>query len=328
MKMQVLPFLALMALASCGGPAVVSDGDSGGSTGGGSSTDTTAVPDSLKVNLEGVAFDGTTLKVKINSLDSTPLLVTYDREPSLDVAGYKAYKMQEDSLDRVFVALAATSADGAVTAVTAGDGGQFNRFFAGGLYSRKGSFSRPAIGDGPAAGQVSYAGNYTAVTNIGAARGVTPTDVALPVDSSVHESLVPQQPSRVVGEIFLNANFADNSVNGSIYNRQLLDQDPNGDWADDDPTDHIYSLPDVALVATSIEDDGTFAGTAEFDGQPDTAIGNYGGIFGGTSAQSVAGAVHLTNMTDLLENEQEHGIFVLTQCGMGNSSSVCDHVAP
>ena len=42
----------------------------------------------------------------------------------------------------------------------------------------------------------------------------------------------------------------------------------------------------------------------------------------------LAGAVHLTNMTDLLEIEQDHGIFVLTQCGMGNSSSVCDHVAP
>lgn len=325
MKMQVVPFLALMTLASCGGPAVVSDGG-GGSTGGG--TDTTAVPDALKVNLEEVAYDGTTLKVKINSLDSTPLLVTYDREPKLDVAGYKAYKMQEDSLDRVFVALAATSDDGSVTAVTAGDGGQFNRYFAGGLYSRKGGFDRPPIGDGPAAGQVSYAGNYAAVTNIGAARDVTPTDIALPVDGSVDDSLVPRQPSRVVGEIFLNANFADNSVNGSIYNRQLLDQDPNGDWGDSDPTDHVYSLPDVALVATSIEDDGTFAGTAELGGVPGSTIGDYGGIFGGNDAQSVAGAVHLTNMTDLLENEQEHGIFVLTQCGMSSSSSVCDHVAP
>lgn len=311
---QVLPLAALLAVAACGGAAVVGPaGDGGG--GGSGGTDAITVPDALKVNLTDVDFNGTTMKVTIASLDSTPTQVTYDRDTRLDVPGYTAYRMQEDSLDRIFVALGAISDDGSVAAVTVGDGGQFNRYFAGGSYSREGSFDAPTIGTGPAAGQVSYAGSYAAVTNIAAPRGGT-DDVAIPITGSVDPTLVPGQPSRVTGDIFLNANFSDNSVNGSIYNRQLVD--------------HDLQLADVILVPADIAADGTFLGGSEDTNQ--AGNGSYGGVFGGIDAHSVAGLVHLTRVTDEsmndIPNGQEHGVFVLTQCGPDNTLPVCGNVAP
>lgn len=308
---QVLPFAVLLAVAACDGAAVVGPaGDGGG--GGSGGTDAITVPDALKVNLTDVNFDGTTMKVTISSLDSTPTEVTYDRDARLDVPGYTAYRMQEDSLDRIFVALGAVSEDGSVAAVTAGDGGQFNTYFAGGSYSRDGSFDAPTIGTGPAAGQVSYAGSYAAVTNVAAPRDGGSDDVAIPITGSVDSTLVPGQPSRVTGDIFLNANFADNAVNGSIYNRQLVD--------------YGMTLAEVILVPGAIAEDGTFSGDAENSGQ--SIIGSYGGVFGGVDAHSVAGLVQLTEFSDSLENEQEHGVFVLTQCGPDNTLPVCDNVAP
>jgi len=308
---QVLPFAALLAVAACGGAAVVSPAGSGGG-GGSGGTEGITVPEALKVNLTDVNFDGTTMKVTISSLDSTPTEVTYDRDTRLDLPGYTAYRMQEDSLDRIFVALGAISDDGSVAAVTAGDGGQFNTYFAGGSYSRDGSFTPPTIGNGPAAGQVSYAGSYAAVTNVSAPRDGGADDVALPITSSVDPTLVPGQPSRVSGDIFLNANFADNAVNGSIYNRQLVD--------------YGLTLADVILVPATIAADGTFLGDAEDIQQ--NGIGSYGGIFGGTDAHSVAGLVHLTEFDQNMDNEQEHGVFVLTQCGPDNTLPVCGNVAP
>lgn len=308
---QVLPLAALLAVAACGGAAVVGPaGDGGG--GGSGGTDAITVPDALKVNLTDVDFNGTTMKVTIASLDSTPTQVTYDRDTRLDVPGYTAYRMQEDSLDRIFVALGAISDDGSVAAVTVGDGGQFNRYFAGGSYSREGSFDAPTIGTGPAAGQVSYAGSYAAVTNVAAPRDGGSDDVAIPITGSADSTLVPGQPSRVTGDIFLNANFSDNSVNGSIYNRQLVD--------------YGLTLADVILVPADIASDGTFSGGAEYTDQ--TNIGSYGGVFGGVDAHSVAGLVHLTEFDQTLENEQEHGVFVLTQCGADNTLPVCSNVAP
>ncbi len=309
---QVLPFAALLAIAACSGAAVIGPaGDDGGGGGGGVDPATSTVPDALKVNLDAVDFDGTTMKVTISSLDSTPAEVTYLRDARLDVPGYTAYRMQEDALDRIFVALGAISADASVAAVTVGDGGQFGRYFAGGSYSRSGDFDRPEIGTGPGAGQVSYAGSYAAVTNVGVGRG-GPTDVSLPLTTPVDGSLLPEQPARVAGDIFLNANFSDNSVNGSIYNRVIVD---NG-----------MALSDVVLVETEIGTDGTFLGGAEYSDQ--TPIGNYGGIFGGTDANSVAGLVHLTEFELTMDNEQEHGVFVLTQCGPNNTLPVCSNVAP
>lgn len=312
---QVLPFAALLAIAACSGAAVIGPaGDDGGGGGGGVDPATSTVPAALKVNLDAVDFDGTTMKVTIAGADSTPTEVTYLREPTLDSANYRAYRMQEDSLDRIFVALGAISDDGSVAAVTVGDGGLNNTYSAGGSYSRSGAFQRPTVNTGPARGQVTYAGSYISVTNLDATRG-TATDVAIPVAGSVDPSLVPAQPARSSGDISLTANFADNLVFGSIYNRQLLDQGA------------AVAMPTLALVQTTIADDGTFAGATEYDGSPGATNGSYGGIFGGTDANSVAGLVHLTEIRHL-PGEQEHGVFVLTQCGPNNTGSICPNVAP
>lgn len=311
MSRVIWPLAALLAIAACSGngPAVISSPDgTGGTTDGG--TETTTIPTVLKGDLQAIAYDGTTLQVQIAGLDSTPTLVEFDRVASLDVAGYKAYKMQEDALDRMFVALAKTSDDGAVTAATVSDGGQFNRHFGGGIYSRNGSFDRPEIGDGPAEGQVSYAGDYAAVLNGRVQYGDPTSELLDPGDAD--PAIQPRQSSRVGGSIFLNANFSDNLVNGAIYDRVMIDEN--------------FNLDDVILVSTTIGTDGTFAGKAE---NPDLQeIGDYGGIFGGTDANSVAGVVYLTEVEDSFDGELEHGTFVLTKCGPDNTSSPCNHVLP
>lgn len=301
-----LPLALAAALASCS-----TDEDTGGGGGGGTGT-SPATPAALKVNVNAIAFDGVTLRVNISSLDSTPLLVTYTRDPSLDVGGYLAFRIQEDALDRLFIALAGESADGAVRAVTVGDGGQFNRYFAGGIYERDGDFLRPATGSGPGAGQVSYAGSYAAVTNVDVLRG-GPTDVAIAVPGGTEPALIPAQPARVSGDIFLNANFADDSVNGAIVNRVIVDDG--------------FSLDDVILVPTAIAADGSFFGGAEYNDANNTPIGSYGGLFGGVGANSVAGLVNLEEFEPAWQNEREHGMFVLTMCGPNNALPICSLVA-
>ncbi|RLL65328.1 thymidylate synthase [Sinirhodobacter hankyongi] len=313
----ILPLAAVLMISACGGAAVVGPG--GGGTGGGSTdngpiTSAADIPADLRVNVNAIAYDpaAQTLNVQIASLDSTPTTVQYRRTAALDVAGYQAYSVQEDALDRLFIALAAQSPDGSVSATTVADGGQFNKYFAGGVYTRKGAFERPEIGTGPGAGQVSYAGNYAGLLNGGISQG-DPTSVLLPTEPGTDPSLLPSQSARVSGNIFLNANFADNSVNGSIYNRMVVDTNT--------------ALSNVILVATDITENGTFEGSAEDSDK--NQIGAYGGAFGGRGANSVAGLVHLTEVIRDVDDEQEHGVFVLSRCGGPNDpGGVCSQTAP
>ena len=316
-----VPLLAAVALGACSTDETTDGGGTGSGSGTGTGTgggtagsilDASLVPTNLRVNVNAIALDyaNEVLQVNISSLDTTPLLATYLRDSNLDVPGYQAYRIQEDELDRLFIALAKESDDGAVRAVTLADGGQFNRYFGGGVYERSGTFDRPLIGTGPGVGQVSYAGGYSAVTNLGITGGPSFAGIAVP--SGTDPSLIPGQPARVSGDIFLNVNFADNAVNGSIYNRMIVDTST--------------ALATVILVASDIAANGTFAGGVEYADK--TGIGNYGGIFGGVSANSVAGLVHLTEFAPGIENEREHGVFVLTQCGPNNTLPVCAQVAP
>ncbi|MBW0157705.1 hypothetical protein [Sedimentimonas flavescens] len=306
MSKHLLSIIALCALTACSGAAVVGpadgtppDGSTDTPNGSGSLNGADLnIPSDLLVNLESVVYDpsGETLQVEIAGLDSTPALVPYVRDPDLDVAGFQAYRIQEDALDRLFIALAKTSTDGSVSAVTVADGGQFNRYFAGGIYARSGDYDPPS-------GQVSYAGRYAGLTNIKADPSLTTNKLIDPAGSASVNW--PDQPSRVEGKVFLDANFSKNLVNGAVYDRWLID-------AIDTP----IALDDVILVSTSIASDGTFAGTAE-DDTDQKAIGSYGGVFGGVGANSVAGAVHLEDHIEIWEKEQEHGVFVLEQCTPG-----------
>lgn len=315
-----VPLLAAVALAACSTDETTDGGGTGTGTGtgtgggtAGSVLDASLVPANLRVNVNAIALDYVNgiLQVDISSLDTTPQLATYLRDPGLDVKGYQAYRIQEDELDRLFIALAGESADNAVRAVTVADGGQFNIYFGGGVYERTGTFDRPVIGTGPGAGQVSYAGGYSAVTNM----GITGAGTALlPVTAGTDPSLIPRQPARISGDIFLNVNFADDAVNGAIYNRMVVDTSA--------------ALATVILVSSDIAANGTFAGKVEYNDPARTVVGDYGGIFGGVGANSVAGLVHLTEFDPGINFEQEHGVFVLTQCGPNNTLPICTQVAP
>ena len=130
--------------------------------------------------------------------------------------------------------------------------------------------------------------------------------------------LIPAQASRVTGNVFINAEFGDNVVNGLIYNRTNLDANE--------------QLNNVVLIVSTINSNGSFLGKVQsqpVDGTAPVAIGDYGGTFGGLNASGVAGGVHLENYLDNVENEQEYGIFVLTQCGLaGDGGAICDDVQP
>lgn len=280
---------------------------------------TRTINEALAANVSRVSSPGAdTITVEIFALDGTPLTTSFSRNATLDTAGYMAYTTQEDPLDRMFVALAAESLDGSVVGGVAIDGGQFNIFHGGGYYERNGGFNPPALGTGPGQGQVSYAGNYAGVTNLNTSAGAN----LLPIPPGVNPDDLPDlpgEPSRVQGTIFLNANFADNAVNGEIYNRVLIN-----------PVNNTSTVPldDLALLVSEIDANGEFFGSVEPSGDVGNVVGSYGGIFGGNGASSVAGIVAVSDHIDAVDNEQEYGVFVLTQCGLDGDAAICDIVAP
>lgn len=311
MARPILAITAFALLSACDGNPVAAPGAGGGDDGGGGE-ETLAIPTDIASAVRSAVYDADaeTLRLQLVGIDSTPVVATYERRENLDVPGYQAFVAQEDSLDRMFIALAAESRDGSVRAVTSADGGQFNRYFGGGYYEREGAFDRPAVGAGPAAGQVSYAGDYAGVLNGGGSG-----DDLLPPPPGTDPALLPNQPARVSGDVFINANFSDNLVNGAVFNRVVVD---NG-----------FELRDVILLPTSITEDGTFEGDAEGPSpDADDVSGQYAGVFGGRNAASVAGLVYLDDFDPDLENEQERGVFVLRQCGLDGDSSLCDGTQP
>ena len=189
------------------------------------------------------------------------------------------------------------------------DGGPFNRFFGGTTFRPIGDYSEAPTG--PTSGLVSYAGNYIGLSNLDATSNL----IGLPVGAGTDPALIPSQSSRVTGQIFINADFADNAVNGGVYNRTNIDRNE--------------SLADIALIVSNIDSTGRFLGTVELRGG-DTSIGSYGGTFGGLNATGVAGGIHLDgDFIDGVTNEEEFGIFVLTQCGLaGDAGAICDGVQP
>ena len=175
------------------------------------------------------------------------------------------------------------------------------------------------MGSGAGQGQVSYAGTYAGITNISTTLGAG----LLPIPGGVDPTTLPQLPGeafRVSALIFLNANFADNTVNGEIYNRDLIN-----------PADLSVASrqPNLELIVTDIDPTtGQFAGDVEIIGDIGVKSGDYGGVFGGSGASSVSGVVALSNFNNNIDDEEEVGVFVLTQCGQAGDSVLCDIVQP
>lgn len=318
MKQAMAVMLLLAMLVGCSGgsnPFNSDDDDDGGDTDPGiTPTTPVTVPSGIAGNVTSVSYDADagTLVVRGLSLDEVPFEAQYTRKPGMDRAGYMAFSAQEDALDRHFTAFAKES--GSVRAAVTGSPGPRNRSQMGIHFDRDGAYTPPDVNE--TSGMVSYAGSYTAVTNVGDPDG---EDLKR---RGLDPEIQPVQAWVVEGMIFLNADFADNSVEGNIYNRKLYDTEGNeqGD------------LPSIVLAITSIEANGTFEGIAEYEGQQG-AIGEYAGVFGGIGAQDVAGGVRLDEWDgegDPLgfENEIEYGIFVMRKCGLPDDSPICDLVNP
>ncbi|WP_116082874.1 hypothetical protein [Tropicimonas sp. IMCC34011] len=341
MVKQAIPIALMILLAACGGgdgsnPVNgdrVSDEDNGEGPGAEDpgpedpgetpDLDENTIPDALAQNLRSIAYDpgdpadpgDDTLTVEMNALDADRILATYDRNAALDVAGYRAFSVQDDALDRIFVALAARSSDGSVQAVVAGDAGQFTDVYQGGYYERVGDYAKPTEG------QVSYAGNYAGVTNLADAD----QDQRMPVPPGTDPALVPQQAAQTTGSVFINVDFGDNAVNGAIYDRRFVD----GPFADQE-------LETVFLADGDLDDSGVFLGTARMrdeDGVPFGA-GTFGGTIGGENSEGLAGVVALDTIfipEDPREEisgtfDRETGIFVLPRCGTADAPAICTDV--
>lgn len=308
-----------------------SDDDTDDDTSGSGGTTT---PENIEATVASFSFaeDMSTVSVRITGLDTSPVNAVYARNDRLtEVMGlddYVAYSVQEDALDRFFLALGGMSADGSVSAVAVGDGGQFNQAFQDGQYARTGAFDPPDFESDPASGQVTYVGNYAAVTNLGSRAGLDLKPVGtLPADYT--ELDLPGQPAQITGVIFLNANFADSLVNGEILNRTLID------IRDADPVfpSGRTSLEKVVLTEGAIDALGEFSGGAEF--ADESSAGTFAGIFGGEDAAYAAGNTQLSWHLSAPFGEdgeydiEEVGMFVLTQCGKaGARADICDLVNP
>lgn len=257
---------------------------------------TTTAPVSVTNSLTSFTFDGTTLTVTGPGLDEDGVEVTYNRKVGMDVPGYVAYAVQDDALDEHFTAYAQTI--GNATAVMAVSGGQFGYFDGGARYTRTGTYEPPSRADVPTAGLVRYAGNYVGLSNVDGPGGdlITP-----PVGTD--PAILPAQAGLVTGEIIINVGFDDNELKGLIYNRNIAASGGN------------EVLPDIILVPTEINSDGTFSGTTQLGTQD---VGAYGGIFAGDNAEGLAGGVNMSeHFDDNRTGEEEYGIFVLGQCNSG-----------
>lgn len=335
MRNTVAALAVLCLLAGCDGNPLVAgltadDGttDDGTTDDGTTGDDTTTTDDgttdddatttadgvalTVARNLESIVYDpvAETLFVTVESIDGTPVSAEYTRNAAAEAAlpaGYQAYSLQEDALDRFFLAVVKQSTDGSVIGAAVADGGQFNYEFSGGWYQRTGEFTPPEIGTGPGQGQVSYAGDYVGLDDW---TGIVPT-----IPGTADPSTQPRGPGRVTGQVFINANFADMSLNGSIFNRNAIDS--------------AIALDTLVLAVNTINADGTFTGNVEPFGETGNDIGDYAGVFGGVDAASVGIAILIENYTDLVENETETGIMVLTQCGKtGEDATLCAGTAP
>ncbi|MBE0413275.1 thymidylate synthase, partial [Yoonia sp.] len=230
MKIFACALAAAVMLSACD-DVTVADGGTGGDT---PATPAEGVEQAVKGTLDGVTFNAAaeTLLVTVRSLDGDTVATAYARNNTYDQDGYIAFTQQDDALDRFFTGMAATSADGTSQAVVVMDGGQFNRYFGGVNYAQIGTYTAPT------SGLASYAGDYVGLLNVGTRTGT--------LSSGASNNILPYRSGQVTGDIFLNVDFADNKVNGAIYNR--VDVDSVG-----------INVDTVFLPATALNADGSFA---------------------------------------------------------------------
>lgn len=297
----------VLGLAACGGTPPF-----GGTTteADGDATER-AVPDVLAGDVQSFTYDpvAETLTVQGVPFDDGPASGEYRRRELLDRNGYEAYTAQDGSLDRHTTAYVKRINNTQAAVVVTGV--QFEESFGGALYST-GAYSAPSdtIGEG---GIVTYAGKYIGMLNMpGSGEDLTA------VQPGTSDSVRSAQAAEVTGDVLITGDFGQASVDGVIHNRVIPDYDTTLTYDPNSATP--YNHGNVALAATGIEADGTFFGEAKMD---NVVKGEYGGLFGGTGATEVAGAVHLEDHLTEVDNEVEYGVFVLAQCGQPDEDPVC-----
>ncbi|NEY91664.1 hypothetical protein [Tabrizicola oligotrophica] len=327
---------ALLVVAACGGNPFVPDPVDPTDP-----TDPTPSEDNENAvqDLRGFAYDGTTLSIDMAGVSSSGQFGTFVRRPSMDIPRhgthprYLAYEFQETNMTRSYLAYVAENQRETLLAVAAADGGQFNEHNGGGGWVRLTGYTRPTIASspsptpGPEAGTFSYYGAYAGVF----VPGLADADGA-PRPDPLH----PQEPLGVRGQIQVNAQFTNTSsgdpevVEGQIVNRQLFDRDGNqiisidvSDGSGGFTTIDTTELQSLVLRETAISDNGTFLGTVEYAGTPDSEAGEYDGAFGGTGASDVAGVIWV-NPIDGQDGIWEYGAFNLPRCDLAGASPICD----
>ena len=287
MTFRIVATLAMgLALAGCGGNPFVDEDGEGGGDGGGEVTD--PIPEALRMNVQSVTYDGTTLTARIDGFASNEPITTFQRAEAFDVNGFNAYTYRETSSNRLFVALVSNSQGDDGTATVIGSG-QFTEMVWGARYQANTAFDAPTDG-----GLATYSGRYVGLLNVGTNAG----GPGFPNN--------PIRPARVEGTTLLNADFNNMQVEGSIYGREVVE------LAEDDPN---KQLENIFLQITAIEPDGSFAGNLVFDDRE--AAGTAGGTFVGEDGTGVVGATELTPIRtnrDVLEI----GVFSADRCASGD----------
>ncbi len=292
---KILGLLTVAALlAACDDRGVDDEPITGGSGGDDGGVVTPTPTDGATASLGDVTtgrFEDGVLTVQV-ALDGEDAIQEYGTSVG-DVNGYSRFDQQETPLNRAFSAIAGTSSsENELVAVVTMDGGQFNRFFGGGVLNQN-AFSAPDSG-------FSYfQGDYAGFVNVGS---------ALPPGGGAPGAVTPSSVGEVTGSVYLIADFTDNATEGTIYGRQA---DVGGGFVD---------LDDLVLINTSINADGTFAGAIELEDL--TAAGDYSGAFGGDDATYVGGIVSLGDSAydgvfpeDAdTSNLREYGLFIIGQC--------------
>ncbi|MEM9900623.1 MAG: hypothetical protein AAF865_04715 [Pseudomonadota bacterium] len=351
---QVSLLAVAVALAACddGGPNPVNGIPEDTGTDPGTPTDPTpggiVIPDAISFDLDAVRWERNgagdaddQLIVTGVTLDDGNIDGVYQRAPDEDVPGYLAFFKQDDRLDRIFVGLAGETPDGAVRGFVVQDGGQFQIEYGGIFYERDGEFTPPDVAT--VNGLVSYAGEYAAMTDLGDPEQNLRLDPFGPDGTDeVPDGAIPRQGRTITGQVFVNVDFADNAVNGVIYDRTWSNGEALGD--------ELYIL----LQDGEIDANGNFTGDAaqqlaapaptEENPNPETplprVVGPFAGAFGGVNASGMAGAFtandHLREQLPAdpedpdapptfgdIPLSTERGIFVIPRCGSDESPEVC-----
>ncbi|MFD1344340.1 hypothetical protein [Litorisediminicola beolgyonensis] len=291
----------------------------------GSTDDFYSIEDVDKITLDSDDDGNPILVVEGLTLDGGGAETVYVRRTDLDQSGFLAFAIQDDPLDRyVRGYIDADNNGGTVTAGVAVSGAQFNRYFRGATVTRTDDYDPPAATD--ATGLVTYTGNYVGVLNIEG----TDSEL-LPVIDAADEIIPGTVVLTTTGKVFLNADFADLAINGSVYDREAVEIG--------------LSLPSYALILGRIDDEGNFGGTMEFSNdqtvdayealdQTEGGVGQYAGIIGGEDGAAIAGALTIDSIDggdDILgfTNEEEIGVFTLEKCGTdGANAARCAEVNP